>query len=77
MPVFDKCSCDFSRQLLISKYLLFVNDSWAKYARDWKRVFLKGQYSFFFFFLFEVVLCFVNVYHIEMLSIFFNKNTVF
>lgn len=71
VPVFDKCSCDFSRQLLISKYLLFVNDSGAKNARDWKRVF-KGTVQFFCF---EVVLCFVNVYHIEMLSISLKKHT--
>lgn len=36
------------------------------------REFLKGQYSFFCF---EVVLCFVNVYHIEMLSISLEKHT--
>lgn len=51
VPVFDKCSCDFSRQLFITKYP-FVNDPRVKDARDWKSV-LKGQYSFFF----EMRLC--------------------
>lgn len=63
VPVFDKCSCDFSRQLFISKYLLFVNYSGAKDARDWKRVF-EGTVQFFGLCT-EMVLCYVNVYHIE------------